>query len=188
MSETVERTKPNGDFGLNDALAPDKRAPWGGSVNGFREAVGKIEQCGIDQICHAISAGFTLSAIAAFLGVSTYAMRVWLVEEPVRSTRAHEARRHAAWAYDEEAQHRLEAARDAHELAIAKEIATHFRWRASKVNPKLYGDKLEATITFQSGLADRLSAAMSRSVGRTIDVEPEQEAIEAPLEVVPHAD
>lgn len=176
MSETAqpERTKPNGNFGLNDALAPDRRAPWGGSVNTYGEAQHKIEQCGLNDICYAISAGYTISAIAAELGVSTYAMRVWMVEDPVRSVRAHEARRHAAWAYDEDAQQRIEEARDAHELAKAKEIANHFRWRASKINPKLYGDRIDATVTINVGLADRLSAAMARRIsGRVVDVEPD---------------
>jgi hypothetical protein len=34
-------------------------------------------------------------------------------------------------------------ASDAFELAKAKELAHHYRWRASKIAPKLYGDRLQ---------------------------------------------
>lgn len=46
--------------------------------------------------------------------------------------------------WDQVAVHGLESATDAFELAKAKELAHEahdYRWRASKIAPKLYGDK-----------------------------------------------
>jgi hypothetical protein len=52
------------------------------------------------------------------------------------------------------------------------------KWAAAKRHPKVYGDRIDATVTFTSGLADRLNAAMQRS--RVVDVEPE--AIAGPVD------
>jgi hypothetical protein len=49
----------------------------------------------------------------------------------------------AAAAYDEQAEQGLLAATNLFELAKARELAQHLRWRASKINPKAYGDRLE---------------------------------------------
>ena len=43
--------------------------------------------------------------------------------------------------WDQVAVEGIERATDTFELAKAKEIAHHYRWRASKIAPKLYGDK-----------------------------------------------
>ena len=46
--------------------------------------------------------------------------------------------------YEEQAQRVLEMAPGSiPEIARAKEIAQHLRWRASKVNPRDFGDKVE---------------------------------------------
>jgi hypothetical protein len=62
---------------------------------------------------------------------------------------------------------------------IARAHADNLKWAAAKRHPKVYGDRIDATVTFTSGLADRLNAAMQRS-GRVVDVEPE--AIAAPVD------
>jgi hypothetical protein len=49
----------------------------------------------------------------------------------------------AAAAYDEQAEQELRSATDLFQLAKARELAQHLRWRASKINPKAYGDRLE---------------------------------------------
>ena len=54
-----------------------------------------------------------------------------------------EARIAAARTFDEMAEAELRGATDPFGLAEARELASHYRWKASKSNPREYGDKLE---------------------------------------------
>ena len=67
-------------------------------------------------------------------------------------------------AYDELAQAGIETARDPFELARAKEMAHHYRWRASKVNPGEYGEKLDlnAKVSIKDVPDDELLARAAR--------------------------
>ena len=56
-----------------------------------------------------------------------------------------EARSAAAAAYDEMAYRQISRANDPFELAKSREQAQHLRWRASKINPREYGDKQQIT-------------------------------------------
>lgn len=80
-------------------------------------------------------------------------------------TRERQAHAHAARA--------LRAAREATPLdvSVARLIADNERWMAARLSPRDYGDKLEATVTINIGLAERLNAAIGRA-SRVIDVEP----------------
>jgi hypothetical protein len=98
-----------------------------------------------DEIIARIEAGEMLTAIAQSLGVDRANFNKWLKSDELRSARAHEARISASAAWDEKAEHGIEAAADPFELSKAKEMAHHYRWRASKIAPKVYGDKIETT-------------------------------------------
>lgn len=98
---------------------------------------------GIDAICNDLSGGVTMTAIAGKQNVSVQALCQWIAADPSRSARVREARTEAAKLWDELATDGIQNAADPFELAKAKEIAHHYRWRASKIAPKEYGDKIE---------------------------------------------
>lgn len=152
------------------------------------QAAEKLNAYGVDALCDDVLNGLTLTQIARNVEVSIASLLVWRDAQPERSARVREARTIRAELWDELAIAEIRAATDKLSMDKAREIAHHYRWRAAKTNPKEYGDKIDATITFNSGLAERLAGAVARATGRTIDVEPEQDAIEGPSEVVPRAD
>ena len=67
----------------------------------------------------------------------------WIAANPERSARAREARVTAAATYADKAELILSDATDPFQLARARELASHYRWRASKASPKEFGDKIE---------------------------------------------
>jgi len=101
-----------------------------------------LDQFGIDEVCARLIAGESQGAIAKHVGVGLMTLIDWIAADPVRSARAREARTAAARQFDEKAEAELRDASDPFTLARAKELAHHFRWRASKVAPRDYGDKL----------------------------------------------
>lgn len=103
----------------------------------------RIGTYGVDRLMQGMADGTTMTALAAEIGVSIGMLCTWVAADPERSARAREARIHAARVWDEKALITLESACDPFELARAKEMAQHYRWRASKTAPRDYGDKLE---------------------------------------------
>jgi transcriptional regulator with XRE-family HTH domain len=115
------------------------------SSPGARQRKTPVSLGGLDEaaILARIENGESIAAIAASLGADRSTLSRWLNAEEHRSARAREARQAAAAAYDEQAEQELRAATDLFQLAKARELAQHLRWRASKINPKAYGDRLE---------------------------------------------
>ncbi len=103
----------------------------------------KISAYGLDALCMAIVGGETLTAIAKRLTVAIAALLTWIDADSERSARVKEARIKAARAWEEAALDQIQDAKDPFELAKAKEAAHHLRWRASKIAPREYGDKLQ---------------------------------------------
>lgn len=93
------------------------------------------------DILERIEGGDSIREIAQSLGCSRPLLSGWLTSDPDRSARSVRARQLAAAAWDERAEQEIEDAADPFELAKAKEKAHHYRWRASKIAPKVYGDK-----------------------------------------------
>ncbi len=110
-----------------------------------RQRKGPISLAGLDEdaVLARIENGESIAAIASSLGADRSTLSRWLNADDHRSARAREARQAAAAAYDEQAEQELRAATDLFQLAKARELAQHLRWRASKINPKAYGDRLE---------------------------------------------
>lgn len=108
----------------------------------------KVGHVGLDAICAMIREGQSLRAIAKRTGVQISTLSEWL-SHPDRSARARGSRALTAQLWDEKAEEVLKdvnpAAVTQTELGRARELAQHYRWRASKINPKEYGDKLETT-------------------------------------------
>lgn len=95
----------------------------------------------IDVLCGRITDGELLTEIARSLGTGLSTVADWIAADPVRSARAREARISAAASYDDQALQAIRAASDPFELTKAREEASHLRWRASKANPREYGDR-----------------------------------------------
>lgn len=102
----------------------------------------KLDAAGIEHICEQIIAEKTMTAVAEEIGVSIGSLIVWIEADPERSARAREARRFTARLCDERAMQALEQAEDPFNLAKAREKAQHWRWRASKIAPREYGEKM----------------------------------------------
>lgn len=105
-------------------------------------AADKLDAAGIDALCDAIVSGTSMTEYAVQLGVSIGSLINWIEGDSERSARVREARRQSARTYDDKALAELEDAKNAFGLAKAREKAQHYRWRASKIAPKEYGEKL----------------------------------------------
>lgn len=101
-----------------------------------------LDDIGIDSICASIVDGISMREIAENSGVSQGRLIDWLMSDPERSARAREARARSAAIWDDKAAEEIRLADDPFKLSRAKELAHHFRWRASKIAPREYGDKL----------------------------------------------
>lgn len=102
----------------------------------------KLDALGLDAMCASIADGKSMTDISKQIGVSFGSLATWLEADPERSARAREARSQVARLWDEKAEDEIRSATDNFELARAKELSHHFRWRASKIAPREYGDKV----------------------------------------------
>lgn len=107
------------------------------------EAQNKLTAFGLDSVCQMITDGVSMTTIAQEAGVSIGTLCTWVDKDPERSARVREARTVTARVWDEKATKCIEDAADEFDLKKARELAHHYRWRASKIAPKEYGDKLE---------------------------------------------
>lgn len=95
----------------------------------------------VEPILERIAEGQSFRKICKDVGVSLATLAQWLDDNPERIQAHARARQLAADAFDELAEQRIDEASDPFELAKARELATHYRWRAKAANPKRYGDK-----------------------------------------------
>jgi len=104
-----------------------------------------LDAVGIDVICERIESGEAQAHIANSLKVSKSKLSEWLSADPERSARARESRIMSARHWDDQAEQVLLGADETVNGSIAKarELAQHYRWRASKYAPRDYGDKLQ---------------------------------------------
>ena len=112
----------------------------------------KLTEESIDIIVEMIQEGNTLTAIAAYLKVAVSTLIEYINKDTARSVRAREARENAAAVYVDEAENNIRIASDPFELAKAKELAHHLRWKAAKMSPKNFGDKIEVDNKGEVGL------------------------------------
>lgn len=121
----------------------------------------RLDEYGIDAICERIQNMESLTDIARSFGWRNSKIIEWLAADPVRSARAREARASSASQWDDDAMRRIDAATDSFELAKAKEAAHHLRWRASKIAPKEYGDKVTQEHTGVDGAPIDMNISVS---------------------------
>lgn len=110
-----------------------------------------VDAAGIDAICETITDGVSMTEIAERIGVSYGTLHSWIAADPERSARVRDARAATAKLWDERATSEIRAACDPFELAKARELAFHYRWRSSKIAPKEYGDKVQNEHTGPGG-------------------------------------
>ena len=145
------------------AVAAEAKAVYQAAslVNGYGEAKAKLNAYGIDAVCDAVISGETLTGIGKRIGVSVGVMFEWLSADPERYARAREARAKAAAVWDEQALEAIAKAQDTLELGKAKEIAYHLRWRASKLAPRDYGDRVAVDHGVSQSLVDLVRGSFS---------------------------
>lgn len=114
-------------------------------------AQNKMAEMGIDAICDKLCEGETLTAIAKEIGVAVSGLVNWIEKDQERSARAREARTMSARLWDEKAEAVLTESKDQFELAKARELASHYRWRAKAIAPRDYGDKVQQEHVGQDG-------------------------------------
>lgn len=124
----------------------------------------KCDDFGIDQVAERLMGGETQTSVAAEIGVSQATLINWLATDPERSARAREARIAAARTFDDMAEQVLKDAADTFGLAKARELASHYRWKASKANPREYGEKIEIDqkTTLTDLTEDQLDAKLAK--------------------------
>lgn len=111
-----------------------------------------------------IEGGESITAIARSIGKDRANLMKWVNADILRSARVKNARIAAAAAWDELAEQGITMASDTFELSKAKEMAHHYRWRASKIAPKDYGDKIE--------LGGDLGIKVEKIVRQVVDPKP----------------
>jgi len=62
--------------------------------------------------------------------------------------------------WDEMATQKIEDADTDFQLTQARELAHHYRWRASKIAPKEYGDKQQVDVSGSLTLRDLVKASL----------------------------
>lgn len=103
----------------------------------------RIDALGLVALCERIGAdGESLTAIARSLKVAVSTLTYWIGADETRARAVAEARQASAETYAARAEQVLLGAETPPEIQRARELASHYRWMASKRAPALYGDRL----------------------------------------------
>lgn len=98
----------------------------------------------INEICYRLEADMSQLQIAKEFNISDSLLSEWINAQPGRIARVRASRAKAADACDTKAEDvllNLTPDATAAEVARARELANHYRWRAKVRNPQQYGDK-----------------------------------------------
>ena len=110
----------------------------------------KLDEVGIAVVCQLIEDDRTYRDIAAKLGISKDALMDWLRADRDRQDQARESLRLSSATCDEKAEAvllALPADATPGQVAQARELAQHYRWRAKARNPREYGDKSQVEVS-----------------------------------------
>jgi len=100
----------------------------------------------VDQVVASIYRLESLLEIASKADAPVESLIAWIHGDPIRKAQIQEARANAAVFWDEKAEWLLSAAQDEFSLQKAKELASHYRWRATKIAPRVYGDRQKVEV------------------------------------------
>ena len=115
------------------------------------DARSKLDALGVEAVCDAFLRGSSMIAFAEEHMIDLSQLLRWILEDAGRSLRVREARCEAAIVWDEMTEALLVGCKDAFELAKAAQLAHHYRWRASKIAPRIYGDHARIEHTGAAG-------------------------------------
>lgn len=101
----------------------------------------------IEKVCDMIVEGNSMGQIAKASGCSLANLIRWIELDAERSARAKDARVLAARYWDEQAEQVIKDASNALEVTKARELASHYRWRAKAIAPRDYGDRQQVDMT-----------------------------------------
>ncbi|MBT2322536.1 hypothetical protein J7E62_09280 [Variovorax paradoxus] len=124
-------------------MTPKKAAPAKKAAAKKGDKAKTLDSLGVEWLCDKLTAGETQTEIVKGLGIGIATLGRWIASDADRSARVREARVSAARTYAEQAETVLKGARNPFALAKAKELAHHYRWKASKSDPGSFGEKLE---------------------------------------------
>lgn len=137
----------------------------------------KLAEYGLDAILEDVTGGESLTGIAKKVGVNIAVLLHWIDADPKRSARVTKARALTARLWDEKAEQGIAAAKNKLGLSKARELAHHYRWRASKIAPKEYGAhvdiKLEGNLRHASdtdldALANQALKEIATATGQSL--------------------
>lgn len=134
----------------------------------------KLDAFGIDALVEGILHPKSMRQIAEEIDVSQGSLVAWIGATPERSARAREARSQTAMMWDEKATHAIAEALDPFELSKAKELAHHYRWRAAKIAPREYGDKVDVNHGGQPENPLNVLLKAVATVGGKLPVKPQE--------------
>lgn len=103
----------------------------------------------IDKIIELITEGKTYKEIAAKFKVSLTTLHNYIHNDEF-TARTREALQYSASTYADQAESVLKGIKkgsNAIEMAQARELAQHYRWKAGKRAPKKYGDRVQQDVT-----------------------------------------
>lgn len=106
-----------------------------------------LDEFGIDAVCDLIAEGAGFRDIAKRANVGVGSVFTWLNNHPEHSARVVQTRQLTAALWDQMAEEEIrKAPKTKVGIARARELAQHFRWRSSKLNPRDYGDKMDLNL------------------------------------------
>lgn len=117
----------------------------------------RLEMIGDDAFCERVVKGESVGEIADSLDMARQTVWNWIEADVGRSARVRKCLESSAHAYDEMACQVLKDLKSDStqaDVSRARELASHYRWRASKRNPKTYGDKLDLNHSGKIDLTD----------------------------------
>lgn len=126
-----------------------------------------------DWILSLISQGKSYQEIIAEMACSLSTFMRWLDATEQREALVARARQASAYAFTEEAERNIAAAQSPLDIAKAKELAVHLRWKAKAFNPRVFGDKqqVELSGTVKQEMDDSELDRRILELQRTVDAE-----------------
>jgi hypothetical protein len=128
------------------------------------------------EVCERIENGESITELCADLEMPSWrTICRWRRENPEFSSAYAQAREASAEACEHNAIREAEMAKSRETFAAAKVRSDIWKWTAAVRNPATHGNKLDAKVSIEIGLSDRLNAALARQIaGSVIDLKPDE--------------
>jgi len=117
------------------------------------------------QVCTLIASGQSIERACKLAGVTEYRYTKWLADMPAFELSVRRAR---AILVDRQVDEMDQVARTEPDVNRARLIVDGIKWRASKLIPKVYGDKLDITLEHRLDIGGALAEARARATLRPI--------------------